>query len=305
MSPRPSSRLVRAIAAERADLERERGRVLVRVDDLREELERLEDGLAAIDERAALLERLDRLDAPEPAARPRRSAGPGARSATAPAEAEAGTGARPATPPAEAEAGPRARSATPPAGATAGPDAGPAPPHAEAVAGTSPRARRGRSTSPTAPRDAPLGRRGVLRGTAIREEAARILARRPDAVEGLHYLDWLELLHEAGWAVAGKDPRAVFLTQVSRSPLVRRTTRAGVYALDTEAGARLQRELRERQDELAAVAAARGEGPVLRRRREELTVSIGRVERALEEVVRVLGPIGDATPRARRLAVAG
>jgi hypothetical protein len=143
----------------------------------------------------------------------------------------------------------------------------------------------------------------VLRGTAIREEAARALAGRPEAAGGMHYADWLALLEEAGWVVAGKDPRAVFLTQVSRSPVVRRTTQPGVYALDADAPRRLRRRLHVLQDELAQVAAARGDGPEARRRRHELTLAIGRAERALEEAVRVLGPGGEGAA-APRLAVA-
>ena len=74
--------------------------------------------------------------------------------------------------------------------------------------------------SPPAP--PPEARRAGLRGPAIREAAVRALV--ADGREALHYREWFELLdHE----VAGKDPLAVFLTQLSRSPAVRKGARPG------------------------------------------------------------------------------
>jgi hypothetical protein len=147
-------------------------------------------------------------------------------------------------------------------------------------------------------------RRGILRGTAVREEAARLLAGTSRAGEGIHYVEWLGLLEEAGWAVDGKDPRAVFLTQVSRAPMIRRTTVPGVYALDRGAPSRIRRTLDSLEDELVRLTARRGEGPDVRQRRRELTLAIGRAERALDECRRVLGPL-ERQPAPPRLAVAG
>ena len=45
----------------------------------------------------------------------------------------------------------------------------------------------------------------------------------PAAPEPLHYCAWFQQLLGAGFAVAGRDPQAVFLTQPTRSPVVRRT----------------------------------------------------------------------------------
>ena len=109
--------------------------------------------------------------------------------------------------------------------------------------------------------------------------------------DALHYRDWYALLEKGGYEVAGKDPLAVFLTQLGRSPAVRRGRESGVYELDRHAGARcrahlegLQRELRE------LTTGASGDLGAIRARRERLSTEIGRVERSLEELTRVLGP---------------
>jgi hypothetical protein len=131
-----------------------------------------------------------------------------------------------------------------------------------------------------------------LRGPAIREAAVRALV--ADGREALHYREWFELLdHE----VAGKDPLAVFLTQLSRSPAVRKGPRAGVYELDRNAPARLKASLDDLHEQLRALTTGTDLGAI-RARRAQLTAEIGRTERALEETARVLAP-------ARELAAAG
>ena len=159
-APTPSARLVRAAAAERAELDRHRDRLLTTRASLRTELEAIEASLRELDERDALLDRL---------------AGP----------------ARPA--------------------AVAGDDA--------PAAGRAP---------------APGGRSGAttLRGPAIRRAAVEVLLAHPDRPQALHYRAWFDALVAAGYEVAGKDPLAVFLTQLGRSPVVRRGTQSGVYELD-------------------------------------------------------------------------
>src|SRR5690242_20258469 len=57
-APQPSARLVRAVAAERAELERHRVRLATEAEELRAALARIEHGLAEIDERRGLLDRL-------------------------------------------------------------------------------------------------------------------------------------------------------------------------------------------------------------------------------------------------------
>src|SRR4051794_35346381 len=69
-TPAPSARLLRAAQAERADLDRHRGRLLALRERLRRELERVEHDLVVVDDRAALLDRLapSRSQVAEPAA---------------------------------------------------------------------------------------------------------------------------------------------------------------------------------------------------------------------------------------------
>lgn len=221
-TPKTSSRLVRAAAAERSGLGRHRERLLARRDDLRAELDQVERALAEVDERLALLDRLAPL-----------------------AELEAR---------ASAEDG-----------------AGEAP--------------RGEVTE--------LREAEVLRGTAIREAAVRVLAASGDATRPVHYRRLYELLGEAGFAVTGKDPLATFLTQLSRSPVIRKTTKAGVYELDPDAPDRLRRRLGELQAELREVTgnpSATDDLAEVRRRRERILGEVAQVERALEEAARVLPP---------------
>ncbi|WP_028065439.1 hypothetical protein [Solirubrobacter soli] len=207
-APQPSARLVRAVAAERAELERHRVRLASEADELRAALARIEHGLAEIDERRGLLDRL----AP--------------------------------TPPDEIE-------------------------------------------SPDEQDDE--GDDGALRGPEIREVAVRLLV--DNGRESMHYREWFELLQRAGHEIAGKDPHAVFLTQIRRSPAVRRGTRAGFYELDRGAFHRLRLHIDGLQRELAAIPpTATHDGAVIRARRSRLNTEIGRAERAIEEVARVLGP---------------
>jgi hypothetical protein len=133
--------------------------------------------------------------------------------------------------------------------------------------------------------------RQVLRGPAIRTTAVAVAIER-GSVEALHYRDWFDLLTEAGYQVAGKDPLAVFLSQLSRSPLVRRSTQAGVYEIDRRAPGRLRRELDELHRELRNLTTGAPATPDLqavRAKRKELTAAINRTERALEEAEAGLG----------------
>jgi hypothetical protein len=96
---------------------------------------------------------------------------------------------------------------------------------------------------------------------------------------------------KAGYSIAGKNPLAVFLTQLTRSPLVCKSTQTGVYALDRSAPARLQHRLEELGSELRGLASGPTDADTvsaLRDRRRRLNLEIGQVERALEEALRVL-----------------
>jgi hypothetical protein len=131
------------------------------------------------------------------------------------------------------------------------------------------------------------GGAAVLRGPAIREAAVRVLVQHGE--DSRHYRDWFALLEDAGYEVAGKDPLAVFLTQLSRSPAVRKGPRAGVYELDRNAAKRLTRALANLHEELATLTKTH-DLQTIRARRAQLTAEIDRTEKALEEIARTLAP---------------
>lgn len=147
------------------------------------------------------------------------------------------------------------------------------------------------SSSPGTGSDVPL------RGPAIRRAAVEVLLAHPDRPGALHYRDWFALLCDAGYAVAGKDPLAVFLTQLGRSPAVRRGTESGIYELDLAAPRRLRAQLEALHDELRRLAATPGAGADLaavRTRRAEITTRISRTEKALEEAEACLAGAAEA-----------
>jgi hypothetical protein len=251
--PTPSARLVRAAAAERAEIARHRDRMLTARDRLRAELAEVEAALRDLDERDALLDRLSA--APLAAAPPAQAGGRGAAGAAPGSDG-------------------RGRAALAPAAA-----AGiPAPP-----------GREGGQPAAT-----------VLRGPAIRRTAVEVLRSLPERPHALHYRAWFDALRAAGFDVAGKDPLAVFLTQLSRSPVVRRGTQSGVYELDPDAPRRLRERLDALHAELRGLTAtpsATTDLLAIRARREALTTQITQVEKALEEAAAVLAPAGEG-PRA-------
>ena len=136
-------------------------------------------------------------------------------------------------------------------------------------------------------RELPTGR--PVSGPAIRAAAVKVLLEQPEYIEALHYRRWYELTREAGYAVSGKDPLAVFLTQITRSPVVRKTNQAGIYELDRQAPLRLRQRLERLQGELRELLAVPSrDTPSSRARRHELDVAISQQERALEEALAVL-----------------
>jgi hypothetical protein len=113
----------------------------------------------------------------------------------------------------------------------------------------------------------------------------------PERPQALHYRDWYEALRAAGFTVAGKDPLAVFLTQISRSPVIRKSTQAGVYELGTTAPQRLRGELERLHADLRALTATPGAAPDLaaaRSRRAQIHTQIGHVEKSLVEAKELL-----------------
>lgn len=227
-SSAPSARLLRAIAAERGDLERRREGLLERRRRVQAELDEIEASVAEVDERLMLIGRLAGENPPRE------------------------------QPPIEAE--------------DESPDGEPA---------------------------------AILRGPAIRVAAVGVLLAHPRRPEALHYREWFGLLADAGYSVAGKDPLAVFLTQLSRSPLVRRGTQSGVYELELQAPARLRHRLHDLQSQLRELTATPSSKTTdlssVRSRRMALNVEITKVEKALEEAEATLGK-GPETPG---LAAAG
>jgi hypothetical protein len=157
---------------------------------------------------------------------------------------------------------------------------------APALDGSTPRLR-------AVPKDAPP--EGVaLKGARIREAAVRVLAESPDAHAPVHYRTWYELLRREGLVPAGKDPLATFLTQIGRSPVVRRTTKAGTYELDFEFANRVRERLVELREALRDSHDLPPEADVTaigraRTRRAELTNKVAAAERSLEEALRSLG----------------
>jgi hypothetical protein len=62
----------------------------------------------------------------------------------------------------------------------------------------------------------------VLAGARIREVAVLLLASSANPTRPIHYQQWYRLFRDAGYGIDARDPVATFLTQISRSPAVRR-----------------------------------------------------------------------------------
>jgi hypothetical protein len=134
----------------------------------------------------------------------------------------------------------------------------------------------------------------VLRGAEIRETAVRTLASATGADQGVHYRTWFELVRQAGYIPAGKDPLASFLTQIARSPVVQRSTAPGVYSLDRDMPGRERTKLKKLHGELEALAELAPSQDLdliteLRNRRARITAEIALSERRLTEAERSLG----------------
>jgi hypothetical protein len=133
-----------------------------------------------------------------------------------------------------------------------------------------------------------------------------VLAQSAAARGQVHYRRLLEMLGEAGYAVAGKKPDAVLLAQLTRSPVIRRAGRPGEYELDFDVPDRLRERLAALQSELRQLTdatAAASELGSIRNRRGRLVAELSRSERALEEAVRCLAPAADSQTDERDDAV--
>ena len=137
----------------------------------------------------------------------------------------------------------------------------------------------------------------MLRGSRIRETAVLLLASSANPRRPIHYQQWYDLFGNAGYAIEAQDPRATFLTQIGRSPVVRRASAPGIYALDFEAVAKLRQRLRQLESELAALTGGDVETTEeiakTRELRARLTGAIRTTERDLEEALRSLATAPD------------
>lgn len=139
---------------------------------------------------------------------------------------------------------------------------------------------------------------GWLRGAAIRQAAVRLLASTARPAAPIHYTEWLSLLDDAGYGIQSRDPGSAFLTQIGRSPVVIRTEKPGIYALDLDAPLRLRERLAKLNDELLALHEGQQTIDAIattRQRRSELIAEIERVERALEEALESVGTGGETS----------
>ncbi|HEY6881909.1 MAG TPA: hypothetical protein VI299_27965 [Polyangiales bacterium] len=133
-----------------------------------------------------------------------------------------------------------------------------------------------------------------LAGARLREMTVRVALRRGAHREPSHWRQWLEWFREAGFDAVGKKPEATFLTQLARSPLVRRTASEGIYALDLGAVNEERRKLVELHERLGGLPAP-GQTSLLdglddiRKRRRALEIEVARSERRLREMLNVLG----------------
>lgn len=72
----------------------------------------------------------------------------------------------------------------------------------------------------------------TLRGQRLRDVAIQVLKRHRGDAAAMHYREWYELVVHEGHRIAGKDPVATFLTQVSRAPEIEPVgRRSGLYRL--------------------------------------------------------------------------
>jgi exonuclease VII small subunit len=128
--------------------------------------------------------------------------------------------------------------------------------------------------------------REFLRGARIRRIAGQIVARSEDPLRSRHYTEWFQELLDHGYAVAGRDPLAAFLTQLNRSPAVLRESEPGTYRLDFEVVSALETQLLDLNQSLARLHQGQQtiEGIAsVREERERITASIDQLERTLAE----------------------
>jgi hypothetical protein len=135
------------------------------------------------------------------------------------------------------------------------------------------------------------GETQLLRGPAIRMAAVALIRDLPEGEQAVHYRQWLHMVERAGYEIGGQKPSATFLSQISRSPVIRRTTRPGHYEIDRHAPSRLRRRVATLREEFANGNGDRVDLIDLdqvRRRRDGLLREIQKAERELAEATAAL-----------------
>lgn len=139
-----------------------------------------------------------------------------------------------------------------------------------------------------------------LTGRRLREASVEVLAAKRGVGVPVHYREWFELLTESGIQVGGRDPVATFLTQITRSPVVRRGGERGLYLVDPAAGqTEGVHELRSAADELRQLEARLAATPADDPKHREVAAAVAAghkrlqaAERELREVARIKAAIG-------------
>lgn len=124
-----------------------------------------------------------------------------------------------------------------------------------------------------------------LAGAELREQLTRAALRRQPG-EPAHWREWLAWLREDGFEPDGRNPEATFVTQLTRSPLVRRATQDGVYVLDVSQADAIRSRLEELHEQLGPLPPPDQLALLdddARAARQQVQLAIGRSERALRE----------------------
>jgi hypothetical protein len=148
-----------------------------------------------------------------------------------------------------------------------------------------------------------------LKGRELRRVAGRLLWELQRDRE-IHYREWFERVLAAGYAVAGKDPAASFLTNVRDSPAVVRGTSPGHYRIDRAAAARtaqaraeIEAELKDLQGRIATTAAdptnalAHPGLERLRAHRQQLKAELRRLDSEADEIAAITDGGSEDTQR--------
>jgi hypothetical protein len=126
-----------------------------------------------------------------------------------------------------------------------------------------------------------------ISGALIRRVAVAVALQDPRAEFPWHYIDWYDAVVEAGYAISGADPQAVFLTQLSRSPMTAKCAKSGCYRLNRRALVDLADQITNLVQAREALLAGGHPSPTnldaVATRLQQVTNEIGKTERLLAE----------------------